>query len=397
MVERVDIKGKSQEALVIKYGGQELVVEPERQFDLLEATIEGLDTALVRAELGSNLRNEFDREMEVYADSLESDGGISYGTWVYYPEVRELVHFAPKKWHRLALVASNSSLYLDGERKLDWEEIRDKFDSAVPAVVGLSVGSNIGKAIIADIRPDNILISDPNLFKVTNANRVLGLTYKDLVLAKSELPKALERGSFLQTKVDVFFRNVASLDPYINIHTYPRVDRGNVQAFLAEGKGKPKATTIIDVCDSPEVKVELAEEARRQRIPLVRATDAGSTVRIDTIRYDKNPNAPLAFGVTDDEIYSLMRKADSSRANFYEFASALIGKDCFERDDEFAAISRGEIKKHFTSIPQLGSTAMIAGGMVAGLVARMILGYKFPERYVIDFKNLDIKKEGEMV
>ncbi len=381
----------------IKLPDGEQTITSDHIHDLLSATMMGINEAFVDAESGIDLREEYEHESAIYDASVIANGGDTYGTWVYYPYDKDLVHFAPKRLHKLALLACNSSLLMDPDRNLDYNQIRKVFDNVVPAIAGLSVGSNIGKAIIADIRPDAVKVSDPAPFKLTNANRVAGLGYTDLVTSRGNMGSNLGSLNGSREKQQVFTLDILSQDPYMNVFSYKGIDGSNVKEFLGGGSKEPKATVAIDVCDSIDVKMQLAVEARKQGIRFLRFTDAGSTVRVDIRPFDTNPEASLAYGITDEELFDLLAKAGTSKSGFYKFGSALIGKDSLERGDEFGGLVRGEISKQYSSVPQLGSTAMVAGGLAGEIVARMALGYKYPERFVVDLVNLKFESWGEQV
>jgi hypothetical protein len=385
------------ENYIIKLPEGEKEITPDHFYDLLPATMFGLNQALVRAESGIKLREIFQHELTKYETSMEENGGNTFGAFVYYPYDEELVHFAPRPLHKLALLACNSSLLMDSERKLDYDQIRNIFDHVVPAIAGLSVGSNIGWSIIENIRPDTIKVSDPALFKLTNANRIVGLEYRDLVMAGNKANSSAVYLYGLREKQEVFTANVLAQDPYMSVFSYKGIDGGNVRRFLGGGGGEPKATIVIDVCDSLDVKMQLAQEARKQGIRLLRFSDAGSTVRVDIRPFDTNPNAPLAYGISDDDLNDLFVKAGASEIGFFDFAAGLIGKDFLERGDEFGDLVTGKISKHYSSVPQIGSTALMTGGIAGEIIARMSLGFRYPERFIMDMVNLKFESWGEAV
>jgi len=385
------------ESYIIKLPEGEKEIAPDHFYDLLPATMFGLNQALVRAESGVKLREFFQHELTKFGTSMEENRGNTFGVFVYYPRDEELVHFAPRRLHKLALLACNSSLLMDVERKLDYDQIRNIFDQVVPAIAGLSVGSNIGWSIIENIRPNAIKVSDPALFKLTNANRIVGLGYRDLVMAGNKADSSAVYLYGLREKREVFTANILAQDPFMNIFSYKGIDGGNVGRFLAGGAAEPKATIVIDVCDSLDVKMQLAQEARKQGIRLLRFSDAGSTVRVDIRPFDTNPTAPLAYGISDEDLNDLFIKAGTSETGFYDFAAGLIGKDFLTRGDEFGDLITGKISKHYSSVPQIGSTALMTGGIAGEIVARMALGFRYPERFVMDPVNLKFESWGEPV
>jgi hypothetical protein len=104
----------------------------------------------------------------------------------------------------------------------------------------------------------------------------------------------------------------------------------------------------------------------------------------------------LACGKTDEEIYASLAKAMAG-GGIFDFAAALIGEDYLQRGDEFGDLATGRLPKQYGSIPQIGSTAMMAGGAAGEIVARMALGKKYHRRFIIDPSGEINEHWGELV
>lgn len=370
-------------------------INKRRNFrSLIEATIFGLNEAVVKVN-GLDLREALGREMDLI-ESLKKDYR-KYGTYVYYPNTGDLTQFTPKNWHRLSLVTSNNLLLSDPDRKMDWNEIRNKFDNFVPAIAGASVGSNIALALSMDLRPETIKIADPNNHKVSNGNRK-PLSYGKIVQSQNELD--LSGSMFeLKNKAVAAAESLQSLDPYMKVFAYYEgVSDENKLAFLAGNRIEPRASVIIEEVDDPHAKIYIRKAARKARVRLIMATDVGSSAQVDIRPFDIDPEASLAYGISDDELYQIQKEAreNPSRSAFYRFAEALIGSE-FKSRGEFGEITDEKLPKLFSSVPQLGSTALVAAGLTAEVVARIILGYKYPERFLVDKTRLEVVRWGEMV
>jgi len=184
------------------------------------------------------------------------------------------------------------------------------------------------------------------------------------------------------------------IDPYINIHLYREgLNEKNIEKFFLGDKKEPKCDIIVEEVDDPWVKILIRKKAREYKVPLVMATDAGSSVQLDVLRYDKKPNLPLTYGTTDSELLRATHAVYDNPGNnkfFFEFVDALIGKDYREGQLEKIIDMREEIPTS-TIIPQLGSTAAMAGAIVAETVARIQLGHDYPPRVIIDKKTFRVR------
>ncbi len=377
-------------------------IPPVHQYDLTQATIFGLNERLTTPELspvidphGNTLREAFNQEWTRYAAALERAGTgkpLDYGIYAFYARERDLVRYCPAFWHRVVAVASSSKLITDPRRRLSWMEIRSRLARTVIAVVGCSVGNNIAHAVVQDMRPDAIKLADKGFYKMENINRVR-LGYRGMVGPGSERRNATDL--LLRNKATVTATQLYSIDPYINVYAYEEgITPQNIARFFNGTGREPPVNIVFEEADDPRVKILIREEARRRRIPLIMLTDAGSAVQLDIMRYDKNKRLPLSHCVSDRE---LRRTTDAvydnpgDRVAFFKFVDALIGTDY--RKDELQRIirMRGEIPTS-TLIPQLGSTAALAGAIGAEVAARLALGHEYPKRVFFNKRTFTVRK-----
>ena len=114
---------------------------------------------------------------------------------------------------------------------------------------------------------------------------------------------------------------------------------------------------------------------------------------MDICRFDKNPDASLAWGVEDKVLYEKMEmfydKGGDKKA-FFEFVDTLIGTDYRRGELNEILEERCEIPTS-TIIPQLGSTVAMAGALAAEAVARIRLGFDYPPRSIINKRTLEVK------
>ncbi len=389
----------------LSHEGQEISIPPEHQFDLTQGTIFGLNERITSAasspkmdNAGHTLRDLFNDEWKAYEEAIENAEGnaLTYGMYVYYPDRNDIVRYCPSYWHHIVATASSSMLITDPAYSMKWAEVRKILADTTLAIAGASVGNNVTHAAVMDLRPRNIKIADKSRYKMENINRVR-LGYADIV--ESNKNRIDPTQSLLRNKAEVTASQLYAIDPFINVYTYENGidDHGVFTFFDGDTEGEPKADMIIEEVDDPRIKILLREEARKRGIPLLMVSDLGSSVQLDILRYDKDKSLPLTWGSTDQALRNSMEEVyrnPGDRAQFFNFVDALIGTSY--RSDELARIINNESEiPTSTIIPQLGSTAMVAGGVLAEAIARIRLGHAYPERVHFNKKTFEITAYGK--
>lgn len=379
---------------------ESMIIPPAKQFDLTQATIFGLNERLTMSATspiidknGKTLRDEFNLEWEKYTEKLFAvkDNYLDYGYYAYYAEKNELVRFCPPFWHHVVSVASSSKLLADPKNSLSWAQIRDLFENTTIAVAGCSVGSSVIHSAIMDMRPKNIKIADKSVYKMENINRVR-LSYAEMVKSQAERVSVADLS--LKNKAKVIAQQLYGIDPFLNVYIYDEgIDEKNIGSFLGEEDGMPKTDVVVEEVDDPRIKIFIRQEARKRGLPVVMVTDIGSAVQLDVLRYDKDKNLPLSYGISDEDLIAKMEKVYDEGGNrkvFFEFVDALIGKDYRRGELNEIIEQRVEIPTS-TIIPQLGSTVAMAGAIAAECVARIRLGFDSPARAIIDKHTFAVK------
>ncbi len=379
---------------------KKVTVPPEKQFDLTQATIFGLNerltmsaTSPVIGEAGKTLRDEFNLEWEKYSQKLSEtkNNRLDYGFYAYYPERNELARYCPPYWHHVVSVASSSKLLADPKNSLTWAQIRNLFANTTIAVAGCSVGSSVIHAAVMDLRPKNIKIADKSVYKMENINRVR-LGYSDMVKNQAERTSLLDLS--LKNKAQVIAQQLYATDPFLNVYVYDEgINHENIDSFLGQGEGEPKTDIVVEEVDDPRIKIFIRQEARKKGLPVIMVTDIGSAVQLDVLRYDKDKNLPLSFGIKDEDLLAAMEKVydqAGDRKTFFEFVDALIGVDYRQGELEKIIEEKVEIPTS-TIIPQLGSTVAMAGAVAAECIARIMLGFDYPSRVIINKQNFTVK------
>ncbi len=392
--------------ILFTHEGEKVSIPPEHQFDLTQGTIFGLNERITSAasspkmdKEGHTLRDLFNEEWKTYEQAIESAKGaeLAYGVHAYYPERKDLVRYCPEYWHHVVATASSSMLITDPTYSMKWVDVRKVLADTTLAIAGASVGNNVTHAAVMDLRPKNIKVADKSRYKMENINRVR-LGYWDLV--DSNKLRTDPTQSLLRNKAAVTASQLYAIDPYINVYTYENGidDNGILTFFDGDKDGEPKADMIIEEVDDPRIKILLREEARKRGIPLLMVSDLGSSVQLDIIRYDKDRSLPLTWGSSDHDLSESMEEVyrrPGDRAQFFNFVDSLIGTNY--RSDELARIINNESEiPTSTIIPQLGSTAMVAGGILAEAIARIRLGHTYPERIHFNKKTFEVTSYGKI-
>jgi len=173
----------------------EISISPDHQFSGIRATFDDLNKSISRLanspvfQDGKTLRKAYEEEASVYEELsnqayAEGRWEPDYGTYVFDTFKKDLYLLAPERWHRTALVTSNSKLLTDPEEKLSWEQIRNKLENAVIGFMGVSVGGNLLEGWLREARPRQVKIADLDWVESTNFNRGERMSIRHLVGAR---------------------------------------------------------------------------------------------------------------------------------------------------------------------------------------------------------------------
>ena len=277
--------------------------------------------------------------------------------WVYYP------------WHKTAVNVSSEDLFFkfrtDRNRNLITEEEQLKFRNCKVGIAGLSVGSAVLETLVASGGPKVLKLADPDKIELTNLNRM-----------KATL---LNVG---QNKTFVASHRIWDIDPFAEIYIEEKgLKEDNLGEFLA---GDSKLDVFIDEMDDIKMKVLARLACREHGIPVIMATDIGDRVLLDIERFDLNPERNLFHGLSGlplDEVGSM------SKERWVQLATLIIGANNMPKR---LSDSIAEVGKTLNGIPQLGSTAALAGAVVTYAVRQIACGgHELNSgRYVINLENL---------
>jgi len=263
------------------------------------------------------------------------------GSWVYYPWNGQLVHLIQRELF-LELRSTRN-------RNLITTEEQHRLEDFNVGCVGMSVGSNAALALAISGTSQQLKIADGAIISGSNLNRVLA-TASDVGLSKSV----------------IIARKLYEMNPYITIERFgANITLQNITQFFE----KPwPIHVVVDEVDDLKVKLQLRVEARKRGLPVIMATDLGDDVMLDVERFDLHPNLPFFHGLVHD-IEDLLTK-DFDNKEWLRRATAIIGsKNVPLRTQE----SIMQIGRGLSTQPQLGTTAIMAGAVVAYAVRKIAL------------------------
>src|SRR3989344_3453987 len=283
----------------------------------------------------------FKDELKTFIEDLEKEKRLfKHGKWVYFPWISTLVHILDETDFQLVRTARNKNL-------INAEE-QEKFYNATIGIGGLSVGNSVALAIVLQGGGKRIKLADFDTLVLTNTNRVrVGVENLGV------------------RKVDVTARQIYQINPYSEIELFPEgLTKENISQFLS---GPPKLDIVIDELDTSAVKVLIREEAKKNRIAVVMATDNGDNGLVDIERYDLDPKTPFFHGRMGDVSYEKLIGLDKMG-----IGKLIIQHIGVETVTNRVRESMPEIGKTLVSWPQLGGAALLNGSAVAYTVRKIL-------------------------
>ncbi len=284
---------------------------------------------------------------------------ITKSVWIYLPWANTLLRTPNEEIYFKLRTARNKDLITKDEQ--------EKYRELRVGVAGLSVGSAIVNALVVTGGPKKMKIADFDTIEISNLNRVHGTV--------------LDIG---QNKVHVAARRAWSLDPFMQFELWDKgVDESNLKKFILD----PKLDFFIDEMDSIHMKLLARIICKKHKIPLLMATDNGEYEAIlDVERYDINPKTKPFHGVLPENTTPEKLKG-LSRAEWIETAMKIIDPALMPtRHRE----SLGKIGKTISGVPQLGTTANIAGSMISYAIRHIVSDpNSLPSgRYMLELKDV---------
>jgi len=243
------------------------------------------------------------------------------------------------------------------------EEEQTTYRNSHIAIAGLSVGSAILSSVVVSGGSKNIKIADFDTAEITNLNRMRA--------------KLIHIG---QNKTHIAAHEVWELDPYTELSLW---DKGITKETLADFLLNPRVDVFVDEMDSLDLKIAARFICREAKIPVLMATDNGDGVLLDVERYDLDSTQPIFHGLLGDVEPKDFENLDYKM--WLQLATKIVGPSYLtERMQESLSL----IGKKIPSVPQLGTTANIAGAAVSYALRRILTKQDIPSgRYVVSLEE----------
>lgn len=298
--------------------------------------------------------SEYSEQIEVLLDGKSSD---DYGCWVYYPWNKKLVHLLGKA--EFVELRTSRNLY-----KITPAERTELLTKKI-GIIGLSVGQMIALTIAMERTCDEIRLADFDFIELSNMNRIRTSVTNIGV-----------------SKAVVAAREIAELDPYINVKIFLEgITENNIDSFLLDDG---KLDLLIEECDGLDVKILSRIKAREYGIPVVMETNDRGMVDIE--RFDLEPNRALLHGLIPENMGDLTALRNLSNQEKLPLLGAMVG---IEHISERMRMSLGEMGKTISTWPQLASSVVLGGAMVTDISRRILLKqFMLSGRYYVDFNEL---------
>lgn len=285
------------------------------------------------------------------------------GTWVYFPWNNSLIHLLPEELFYQIRTARNKNL-IKADEQIKYREIKT-------LIAGLSVGQSAALTIATTGGSKKMNLADFDSLELTNTNRIRA--------------SVLDLG---QKKSEIVARQIYELDPFANLTLFEEgVTDENLEKMLKD------MDVIVDEIDNFHFKAKFRSLAKKLKIPVVMAFDTADGVVLDIERYDIDGKQKPFWGNLQDHEFSELADNQPDPRLIPRFVVKTMGIETIPRRFQE---SIKKVGSELAGVPQLGSTAFLAGILVSFAVRKIAAGEKLHGRFHIDLEkllNLD-KNEG---
>lgn len=279
----------------------------------------------------------------------------SYGTWIYYPWSKKLIHLLNKA--EFIEVRTNRN-----KNKITIEE-QAVLQSKKIGVIGLSVGQSIALTLAMERTCGELRLADFDTAELSNLNRIR-TGVDNLGLSKTVIAA----------------REIYEIDPFLKVKIYSEgLTKENIDDFfLTDGK----LDLFVEVCDSLDIKIESRFKAKELKIPVV--MDTNDRGMLDIERFDLETDRPIFHGYLDNFVTdNSISVTDNNRTKI------LMSILSFESLSERMKLSMAEIGITINTWPQLASSVVLGGAITTDISRRILLNQHTKSgRYYVDLDVL---------
>lgn len=326
-------------------------------YDAIESQL----AELIKINNPGTVFNEQEMKLKI-AEQFNSSTANNYGTWVFYPWSKKLVHTLNEE--DFIKVRTNRNLY-----KITPDELLQLRSKKI-GIIGLSVGQIIAQTIATERICGEIRLADFDTIELANLNRL------NAGLHDIGIPKVIYAA-----------RKIAEIDPYINIKIWQEgINENNIDDFLTEGG---KINILVEECDSLQIKIISRLKAKEFNIPVV--MDTNDMGMLDIERFDLEPNRNIFHGnVQELEKIPisklLLRLKQITSAEKMQYLTQIVGLENLSNEMKF---SFSEINKTISGWPQLASAVTLGGAVITDTCRKILLGkFKKSGRFFVDFNDI---------
>lgn len=279
----------------------------------------------------------------------------SYGSWVYYPWRRELVHLLPE--------AEFARVRTDRNRNKITREEQAVLSTKKIGVIGLSVGQSVSVTMALERSFGEIRLADFDTLDLSNLNRIrTGVHHLGM------------------NKAVITAREIAEIDPYLKVTCFTDgLTRENMDAFFTEGG---KLDILVEECDSVDIKILARQKAKELRIPVV--MDMSDRGCLDVERFDLEPNRPIMHGWIDHLDLEAAKRPMTAEEKV-PFMIPITGVETLSPRMKASVIELGQT---ISTWPQLATSVVLGGALAGDAVRRICLrDFKASGRWFVDLEE----------
>jgi ThiF family/Nitroreductase family len=279
----------------------------------------------------------------------------NYGVWAYYPWSRRLVHILDEP--AFVELRTNRNTY-----RISPDE-RAVLATKKLGVVGLSVGQSVALVLSLERSYGELRLADFDTLDLSNLNRIRSGVHNLGV-----------------PKVYITAREIAEIDPYLNVVCFPAgITADNLETFLV---GSGPLDLLVEECDSIDLKIEIRYAARRHKIPVL--MDTSDRGLLDVERFDLEPERPIFHGAVGDLDPARLRGLTTEEK--VPYVLKIIGADTISTRMRASML---EIEQSISTWPQLASAVAMGGAVAADVARRVLLGQHHASgRFFVDVDEI---------